>query len=550
MKKKKKKRPVPYKGIIVLIIIVLGAVFFITRLSGGRTVSPGEYFGVKASQAAVVVNGRVLETKGITADGKVYIPYESLWNEIDAGFYLKDDGSLVLTLPSETLVWKTEDEGKPVLESGGSIYVSADVLQQNGSLDCEVFHDPERAVVFTSFDGLEQTSVLKEAKVRMKPSGTGNIVTVLTEGSSVYCTGTSGNWTEVTTADGFSGYVQTEALDSENMTAVEHEEDPRFAFEPLKLGSRAAMVWHYVDMQENNIYLDAYLADAKGVNVVSPTWFYVADAAGTVNSYAESAYMETAGQKGIHVWPTIADTEPASEVTGVWLADDNARQKAVEGLMEAADRFGFDGINVDLETVRASEAHDFLQFLRELTAAAHRRNIIVSVDNYVPTHTKYYNRAEQAEIVDYIVVMAYDEHTASSEKAGSVASLAFVRKGIEDTLLEVPAEKLILGVPFYTRTWTEEMGKPGLSTAAVGMEKAVQFAEEHDIPLDFDEACGQYTGTAEDGQYRYSIWMEDETSLEKRLSLVDEYGLAGASAWRIGFESNNIWTVWEKYLGK
>ncbi len=220
--------------------------------------------------------------------------------------------------------------------------------------------------------------------------------------------------------------------------------------------------------------------------------------------------------------------------------------------MEEAGVCGFDGINIDLELIKERYAPDFIQFIRELCARAHGKGLIVSVNNYVPTYTGYYNRSAQIGACDYIVVMAYDEHTASSSEIGSAASYPFVKQGVEDTIAEVPAERIILGVPFYSRAWTEVFGEQGFSTQALDMEGAENFIKEHDIDvyLYWSEPDGQYFGTSTDSDARYSIWQEEERSLALKLGLVREYALAGAAAWRLGYEKDTIWTTWTDCLGK
>ncbi len=545
----KKKQAAMPRFVIIVVIIVLGAAFFLSRISSGRTLSPREYFGVSGQEAAIVVDGNVLEKKGIVSEGTIYIPYDTLWRELDAGYYLKNDGSLCMVLPEETLTWSRQQQPELFLEQEDTLYISAAVLEENGRLAVSQYADPARLVVRTPVQDVKSALVTKDTPLRTKAGG-GNKVTGLVKDDTVYWIEQPSGWLKAYTPSGYSGYVQQENVDTANAADAYLEPEERFVFRNIDAELPVSMVWHYVDMPENNAYLSAYLEETRGLNVISPTWFFAADGDGNLTSFADTAYMDTARKEGIAVWPSLTDTFAESAETGEVLADDAARQRITEQLMAAADAFGFEGINVDLEMVKAAGAHDFLQFLRELTAAAHTRGLIVSVDNFVPAYTGYYNRKAQAEIVDYLVVMAYDEHTASSDAAGSVASLPFVRQGIEATLAEVPASRVILGVPFYTRGWTEEMGKPGLKSAALTMETAEAFVQEHGITLYFDEAVGQYTGTGEDSSCRYSIWMEEETSMGRRLDLVSEYGLAGAAAWRIGFESNNIWTTWEQYLGQ
>ena len=167
----------------------------------------------------------------------------------------------------------------------------------------------------------------------------------------------------------------------------------------------------------------------------------------------------------------------------------------------------------------------YLQFLKELCAAAHAQGLVVSADNFVPLYTKYYKRREQAKTVDYIVIMGYDEHTASSEEIGSVASLPFVEQGITDTLEEVPKEKVINAIPFYTRAWTEVFGEAVPQSEALGMDEAAAFAAEHGIVTSWDGAVGQNVGSGgvRGGQIQY-LAGGIERSIDGKNELIQKYG--------------------------
>lgn len=160
--------------------------------------------------------------------------------------------------------------------------------------------------------------------------------------------------------------------------------------------------------------------------------------------------------------------------------------------------------------------------------------------------TAHYNRNDVGKIADYVIVMGYDEHYAGSENAGSVASMNWSKIAIEDTLKEgVPKEKLILGIPFYARVWTEtlEDGKISLSSKAYGMNGAYNFIEEKGGSFSYDEETGQNYGEAKEDNKTYKVWLEDEQSIAKRLDLVLEYDIAGAGAWKRGLEKEEIWDI-------
>ena len=217
--------------------------------------------------------------------------------------------------------------------------------------------------------------------------------------------------------------------------------------------------------------------------------------------------------------------------------------------MNAALSCGMDGINVDFEQISADCGEHFIQFIRELSIPCRQNGLVLSIDNYVPMGgTNHYDREEQGIVADYVIIMGYDEHYAGSKEAGSVASIDFVEKGISQTVAEVPASKVINAIPFYTRIW--ETSDEGVSSQAVGMEMADEYVRAHNIPVEWnDETCQNYGEYTQDGVL-YQVWLEDDSSIEVKLSIMDKYQLAGVASWRLGFEKPEIWDVIEAYLNR
>jgi spore germination protein YaaH len=153
-----------------------------------------------------------------------------------------------------------------------------------------------------------------------------------------------------------------------------------------------------------------------------------------------------------------------------------------------------------------------------------------------------YDRRAIAAYADYIALMAYDQNGASSSRAGSVGDLPWVENALKKTLEEVPAEKIILGVPFYTRVWQSKNGAV-VKTSAVGMTTAMNQINEAGAEIVYDDATGQNYATWQSGGVTFEVWLEDATSMRARIALVEKYGLAGIASWSKGFENNAIWDV-------
>ena len=551
----KRRSPLPIIICLVIIAAIIGiGSFFINRYTPTDTeMNKNEYYGLTSEEeAALILNGQVLEEKGLVVDGTVYISYSDVWNYLNSGFYWDAQaGQLMLTLPSGTLTWTPEDgNGAVILGSDGNPYISAECVKENSDIDLEIYSEPNRVVARTQWDGVRTATVTETAQVRYRGGPRSEILTEVQAGDTVVFQEDLSDWCQVATSDGYVGYVESGSLTQNEETGLPHETDEKFQYQKISLDQKIVLGWHYVGSQEGNSSLSEVIAGATGLNTISPTWFSLADGQGNLISYADSSYVEQAHAAGLQVWGLLGDVDGSAVNTGSVLSSTEARANIIQQLMQIAAECGMDGINVDFESIREESAPQYLQFLKELCAAAHQQNLIVSTDNFVPTYTGYYKRAEQAKTVDYIIIMGYDEHTASSEEAGSVASLPFVEQGIADTLAEVPAEQVINAVPFYTRGWVETFGSTVPESQTLSMDEADAFVTEHGIETYWDASVGQNVGSVETGDARYSIWLEDEQSIAEKVNLASEYNLAGVAAWRLGFERQSVWSVFEDYVNQ
>ena len=217
------------------------------------------------------------------------------------------------------------------------------------------------------------------------------------------------------------------------------------------------------------------------------------------------------------------------------------RQKLIQSLIKDIKAYDLDGINLDVESIKEEAGPHYVQFIRELSVSCRKEGIILSVDNTVPApYSAFYNRGEQGRVADYVIIMAYDEHYAGGE-AGSVASLEYVKKGIEDTLKIVPKEKFINGIPFYTRLWKEEAGTT--TAVSMGIGAAKTWVQENNMALQWDEETGQYYGQLQEGNVLYRLWMEEEESVSRKMDLIWENDLAGVACWKLGFETPELWNI-------
>ncbi len=562
MKEQQKKKAAPVLVVLILIVLVgaAGVVsFLINRYKPGTEYMAGnEYFNLTdENSVALIQNGELLEEQAVLIGGEPYAAYTYVesqlnscfyWDEETKGILLTTSGGVQTLLPGDAAVAKTPG-GQPAVqqESDGTVYISLDVVKEYTDLDYAYYSDPNRVVIRNEWDGVEQATVQSDtAQVRQKGGIKSLILADVQKGDTLLYLENLDNWCKVMTADGYTGYIQTEDISAPE--AIEARTAKKDSYERITRDHKINLVWHQSTSTESNDAMAEMTAEMTGVNVISPTWFSVTDETGTISSLASADYVKLAHDAGREVWGLIDNFNEAFDET-TDLAYASVRSRIIEQLLAEAASCGMDGINVDFENLKEAGIPHYLQFLRELTSAAHAQNLVVSVDTPVPqAYTMYYQRGEQARFVDYMIVMAYDEHFAGSEEAGSVSSLPFVQQAVEEMTRVMPADQVICGIPFYTRVWTEKFGQSAITSEVLGMDGAKNYAKENQMTETWDASLGQNVATVETSDARYTIWMEDEQSMEEKLKVIQSADLAGVAEWKLGFECADVWSLISEYI--
>ena len=412
----------------------------------------------------------------------------------------------------------------------------------------------------------EIMSTNDDIEMRTKGDYQNLIVTDIPEDTKVTVIEKGKNWNKVRTESGYIGYIPVSKLDEAENKEVTFENDDD-SYTHVTLDGKVSLAWNQIYNQTANNHFDEFVEHVKGVNVISPTWFSLVDKNGNLSSLADLKYVEKAHKKGMQVWALVNDFTD-KKLTKKVLTSTELRNKLVTNIMYFVESYELDGVNIDFEYITEEIADDYLQFLRELSIECRKAKKVLSVDNYAPSEwSVYYDRKQQLKIADYIIIMNYDEHTTSSDEAGSVSSMSYAENSIKDTIKETGnEERIINGMPFYTRIWETKSEKDGseegsgkliedavngnyyLSSSAVGMQAAEQAYKEAGVKPAFDETTGQNFVTYSKGSSTYMIWLEDETSVKERLELMNKYNLGGAAYWSLGQEKDSIWKVIEKYF--
>ena len=540
----KKYKPVIAVAVLVILVAILGIVTHVVMkyIPSSEKMDLNEYYGEMADgEIALVIGTEKLEERGLVDGDRVYLPLDVVNTYLNQRYYWDSANQQILyATPSElTSASASSEAGDKVWVKDDKVYLNLTYVQEFTDLDAYITKDPYRIAIQYKFKNVKTVTVKKNTSIRYRGGIKSAILTSVKKGTKLRLTEEMENWDQVATDDGYIGYIDKKKVAEAEKTKFERSfKKEQYSY--LTMDSKVNMVWHQVTSTDANAYFADATANMTGVNVISPTWFYLTDTSGNIASIASADYVSQAHEKGLQVWGLI-DNFTQEVSTTETLSSTAARQNIISQLIQAAQDVGMDGINVDFESLSEDVGIHFLEFLRELSIECHKNNLVLSVDNPVPEDfTSHYDRAEQGRVVDYVIIMGYDEHYVGSE-AGSVASLPWVEQGIQDTLDEVPAERVINAIPFYTRLWRTTGGN--VTSEAIGMDQAQQTIADNNVETYWDKTTSQNYGKYDIDNSTYQIWLEDAQSVAEKVKLVSKYDLAGVSAWKLGFENNGIWQV-------
>lgn len=530
--------------LIVLVSLIGGAVYGINKLiPTSKQMDLTEYYGQNADgKASLVAGTQKLEQKALISGDEVYIPLDVVNGYLNQRYYWDSANKKILyaTPTSLTEEAASDQPGGNVWLKESTVYLKLDYVKKYTDIDSYIYKDPARIAIQYKFSNVQTVTVKKDTVIRYRGGIKSKILTKTAKDTVLRLMNEGEDWDQVATDDGYIGYIQKKKVSAADTTDYKRSFKAE-AYSYFTMDEPVNLAWHQVTSTDANNYFADTTQNMTGVNVISPTWFSVSDNDGNVSSLASGEYVMQAHEKGLKVWGLVDNFSENMSTTTV-LSNTAARQNLENQLVTYALKAGLDGINVDFESLSEDVGIHFLQFLRELSIQCHENNLVLSVDNPVPEDfTSHYDRAEQGKVVDYVIIMGYDEHYVGSD-AGSVASLPWVEQGVKDTLAEVPAKRTILAIPFYTRLWKTTDGG-ALTSEAIGMDQAQQAISDNGAETYWDKTTSQNYGTYEGDGATYQIWLEDSKSIAEKVKLIPKYKLAGVAEWKLGFENSGIWSV-------
>lgn len=542
---------------IIVVAIFLGLVFFVLKVAPNyRNTDIADKTNLVINNSNVTAD---LKQELIIRDGIIYISKEDIENFFDPYIYYEQNTNQIITTSDNQIASMVVGENF-VTNNGSRVGMSGSVFQENDTYyipfsNLTNVYNVEISYIESSdtitVDSKDREQVVADSRkdngVKAYPTVFSRDVDKIEQGETVTIAAEpQDGWIEVRTDTGKLGYVKENTLVNEYTV--------REAIEPEKqIEGNISMVWDYYS---EYVYApDRTGTNIKGVNVMSPSFFSLVDegkGAITDNAGEEGKkYVEWAHSNGDKVWPIVSNNSYI-ETTAEIMRDYNLRQTLIENIVSLVLKYDLDGINIDFEYMYEEDKDLFSRFIIELKPRLAELGAVLSVDVTAPDGSPEwslcFDRNVIGDVADYIVFMAYDQNGISSPEEGTTAGYNWVKANVEKFLGQegVQAEKLILGVPFYTRVWEEHNGE--IESSTIDMKSIEEIVPEGASRTWDDDLKQYYIEFVQDGVTN-KIWVEDEESIKAKLSLISEYKLAGAAYWEKDREPDTLWNVISEALG-
>lgn len=555
---KTKKRKI-IRGIlkVLLVLVLLGIVIAILKIAPNY-----KNTDITGKTNVVINNNNItahLKNDVYIENENIYMSKPDLENFFDPDIYYEENYNQIITTYETNIANLYIGENKMKLndqevEINGEVtlkdeiyYIPISDLTSVYNIDISYIKESD-TVVIESIDREKITAkATKNTNVKSMKKVLCRTVDKIKENDEFVIIEKNAGWVEVRTTNGKIGYIK------ENI--IKEETKVREAVEQKANTQKVSLVWDYYSEYVNAP--DRSGETFNGVNVVSPSFFVlerlgkgeIIDNVGT----AGIEYINWAKEKGYKIWAMFSNNSMI-ETTSQIMRDYELREKTINNIVELAEKYELDGINLDFENMYKEDKNLYTRFVIELYPRLKARGMTLSVDVTAPdggdTWSLCFDRHNIARNSDYIVFMAYDQHGQSSTTAGSVAAYNWVEVNLNKflgTQEEIEKEKVILGIPFYTRLW-RETGED-VTSSVVDM-KDVNNVLPGDIQREWlDDVKQNYIEYERNGSI-YKMWIEDIDSIRAKINLAREKEIAGVAFWAKGREDESVWDVVEEYISE
>ena len=564
-----KKKILPVIIAILLILVIAGGALgkvLLDKYSYSKEEADwNEFYQVSESdRSAIILQDEMVEEQALIRDDVCYFDLATVHKYMNEVFYADMTEKLLLYAnPTEvirttfgetsyTTTEGTQDAGYVIsFVEGDTVYVAADYVKlfTNYSYDCYDRH----VQVYTEWGTRQVAQLKKDTAVRLRGGVKSPILTQAAKGDTLEILEQMETWSKVKTSDSVIGYVENKRLGDiteETETPVTDYQEPEYT--ALTSDSKICLGWHSIGGVGGNDTLYSMVSGTKGMNVIAPTWFSLTDENGSIRNFGTANYVTTAHNMGLQVWGVVDNFNYANE-TGTaistlnMLSSTTSRQNFVRNVTDAAVSLGLDGINVDFEQLSSDCGPHYVEFIRELSIQCRNMGLVLSIANYVPFNFNDYYRLDiQGQVADYVIIMGYDEHWHGSKDPGSVASISYVSGGLDRTLQEVPANKVVNALPFYTILWKTE--GTDVTDEYITMNNEADFMNRAGVTAEWDEETCQNYAEWTSGNATYQIWLEDAESIAVKLNMMATKNIGGVAVWRLGYGTQAAWELINAYL--
>ena len=502
-----------------------------------------------------------LKNDVLIKDDIIYLSEADIANFFDKHIYY-DEGTEKIITTYEKKIAEIGFEENVININGSDKEIYAHAIRENGEVylpvsemadvyDVEIQSIPETKVItMDSLDREQKRAIVnKDTAVKSSTNFIARTVDRVEKGEAVIVVSTDGKYSRIRTSDGKIGIIKSNRLENEFTIREDMEEEKQ-------VDGKVNLTWDY--FSEYVSAPDRSGTTIEGVNVVSPSFFYL-DTDGELKENVGSegqAYIEWAHNNGYKVWPMVSNAVAANEsldITSNIMNSYESRKKLIENIVEKCVEYDLDGINIDFENMYAEDKDMYSRFIIELTPRLKEIGMVTSVDVTAPdgadTWSLCFDRNVIGDVADYIIFMAYDQNGTSSLKPGTTAGYNWVQLNLTKFLQTeaIEPEKLILGIPFYTRVWTTDSDGDIISRNTVDM-KDIDSVIPEGVEKTWNDELKQNYVEYMDGSNKRQIWIEDIESLKAKVSLVIENNLAGVASWQKDMESNDVWQMLESEL--
>ena len=551
----KKKKIIIRTGIVILVLIVL---FIIAMIANNYII-----LGKNKTTNLVINNNNVttdLRNEIIQEDGVIYLSENDIANFFDKHIYLEENNKIITTYNKKIAEVSLEDNviningankntSAHAIERDGVIYIP--ISEMTEVYDIEIGNIEETKVITMDSLDKEQKKAVVSSNLAVKSSTRFIAKTIdrIEKGDSVIVISSDGKYARIRTENGKIGYIKANKLTNEYLVREDLTEEKQ-------IEGKVNMTWDYYS--EVASAPDRTGTTIEGVNVVSPSFFYIDEDGSFRENVGESGenYIKWAHENGYKVWPMISNAPAANEsleITSEIMNSYENRKQLIEQIVDACVAYDLDGINIDFENMKQEDKDLYSRFIIELTPRLHEIGMVVSVDVTAPdggeTWSMCFDRNVIGDVADYIIFMAYDQNGISSKTAGTTAGYNWIELNLVKFLQteEIDSDKLILGIPFYTRIWTVDANGEVLRNPTVNMED-IEGVIPDGVQKTWDDELKQYYVEYQDGDYTRKMWIEDVESLKAKVSLVKENNLAGVASWQYGMETQDVWSMLKEEL--